>query len=138
MNIRDLEQKAKAGSAAAQCDLGICYLDGIDVDVDYNEAFRLLSAAAAQGASRAVLNLARMHAKGLGMPVDVQEAIRHYEAVGRVEILAAIELGRIYSQGLGVTRDSEKAANWYRVAATLGDAGSDEIREALHYSDKTK
>jgi TPR repeat protein len=79
-----------------------------------------------------------MHAKGLGVRVDVQEAIRHYEAVGRVEILAAIELGRIYSQGLGVTPDPETAANWYRVAATLGDAGSDEMREALHYLDKAK
>src|ERR1700722_1545382 len=85
MNILDLQRKAESGSGVAQCALGIAYLDGIDVAVDYDKAFRLLSAAAAQGRSRAVVSLARMHAKGLGVPVDLQEAIRLYETVGRVE-----------------------------------------------------
>ena|SRR5437879_7243375 len=60
MNISDLRQKAQRGSVVAQTILGTCYLDGIDVEVDHKEAFRLLSAAADQGAPRAKMNLARM------------------------------------------------------------------------------
>jgi len=69
MNISDLRQKAQQGSAVAQTLLGTCYLEGIEVEVDHKEAFRLLSAAADQGAPRAKLNLARMYAEGLGTPV---------------------------------------------------------------------
>ena len=76
MNIPDLRAKADSGICAAQAILGICYLEGIDTETDYQEAFRLLSAAAAQGASRAVVSLARMHAEGLGIPQNIPEAIR--------------------------------------------------------------
>jgi TPR repeat protein len=50
VNIPDLRQKAASSSVVAQSALGICYLDGVDVAVDYSEAFRFLSAAAGQGA----------------------------------------------------------------------------------------
>jgi RHS repeat-associated protein len=49
MNIPDLRQKAESGSAVAQTILGIWYLEGVEVEVNHQEAFRLLSAAAAQG-----------------------------------------------------------------------------------------
>jgi len=39
MNIRELRQKAESGSVVAQSMLGICYLDGIEVPIDYREAF---------------------------------------------------------------------------------------------------
>jgi len=72
MNIPDLRRRADSGSAVAQAPLGVCYLDGIDVEVNYVEAFRLLSAAADRGATRAITNLARMHANGLGIPCRTQ------------------------------------------------------------------
>ena len=65
MNISDLKQKAESGSLAAQSILGSCYLEGIEVEVDYSEAFRLLSAAAGRGVPRALANLARMYAGGI-------------------------------------------------------------------------
>jgi uncharacterized protein len=67
-DINELRRKAEAGSCVAQSVLGLYYLYGLEVEVDYSEAFRFLSAAAEQGASRAVLNLGYMHAKGLGIP----------------------------------------------------------------------
>jgi TPR repeat protein len=108
MNIRGLHERAESGNATAQCVLGVCYLDGLDVGVDYQKVFRLLSAAAACGLSRAVVNLARMYAQGLGTTTNVDEAIRLYESVGRVEFLAAIQLGRIYSRGLGTPAIARK------------------------------
>jgi TPR repeat protein len=48
---RKLRREAESRSRVAQSALGICYFYGIDVKIDYVEAFRLLSAA---GTSRAV------------------------------------------------------------------------------------
>ena len=77
-------------------------LEGIDVEIDYDEAFRLLSAAAAAGAPRAIANLARMYAHGWGTEMNPSEAVRLYEiAVARGESLEQTEVDRIYS------RDSE-------------------------------
>jgi TPR repeat protein len=53
MNIAEFGRKAAAGSCAAQSVLGGCCLIGLDVEVNYPEAFKLLSAAANQGSSRA-------------------------------------------------------------------------------------
>jgi TPR repeat protein len=76
MDILDLRHKAASGSVVAQTILGTCYLDGIDVEFNYKEAFRLLSTAAHQGSPRAKMNLARMHAEGLGISKNPQEAIQ--------------------------------------------------------------
>jgi uncharacterized protein len=134
MDIRDLRQKAESGSCVAQSILGSCYLDGIDVEADYQEAFRLLSMAASQGASRAVVNLARMHAEGLGTRRNVPEAIRLYKTVANVEFLAPVELGRIYSRGLGVPSDPREALKWYTAAAERKGIGDcEELREAKEY-----
>ena len=117
MNISDLRRKAESGSVVAQSILGICYLDGIDVEPNYDEAFRLLSAAAQQGASRAMLNLARIHAEGLGIPKNLVEAIRLYERAAQAgEFFAQVELGRLYSRGIGVSPDPEMALKWYSAA----------------------
>jgi len=78
MNIPDLRERAARGSCVAQTVLGMNYLWGIDTEVDYEEAFRLLSEAAGQGAPRALSNLARMHADGRGIPQNLPEAVRLY------------------------------------------------------------
>jgi TPR repeat protein len=114
MNIHELRRRADSGSLVNQSVLGLCYLYGVDVQVDYKEAFRLLSLA---GTSRAVTNLARMYAEGLGISKDMAQAIRLYKAVGRSEFRAQLELGRIYSRGLSVPIDRVEAFRWYSAAA---------------------
>jgi uncharacterized protein len=136
VNIPDLRQKAESGSVVAQSVLGICYLDGVDVAIDYSEAFRFLSAASDQGAPRAMANLARMHAEGLWTAKNLAEAIRLYEAAGNAgDFFAQIELGRIYSRGAGVPPDLEVALKWYSAAAvqesTVGTC--EELQEAKAY-----
>src|SRR5262245_10751081 len=113
MNIPELQQKAESGSVVAQSTLGICYLYGREVEFNYQEAFRLLSAAKDKGASRAVVNLAHMYAEGLGVPKDLPTAIRFYEAVANAEVPAQLELGRIYSLGMGVPANPEAALRYY-------------------------
>lgn len=106
--------------------------------VDYDEAFRLLSAA---GTSRAVLNLGIMHAKGLGVPQNPPEAIRLLEAValpsGSSDAFAArIELGRLYSSG----SDTMNALRWYEAAVALASEheDSEDLHEARAYIARTK
>ena len=118
-----MRKRADSGSRVNQSVLGLCYLYGVDVQVDYKEAFRLLSMA---GTSRAVTNLARMYAEGLGIAKDMAEAIRLYKAVGRPEFRAQLELGRIYSRGLGVPIDSVEAFKWYSAAADRDDDDVDD------------
>jgi TPR repeat protein len=136
MNISDLRQRAESGSVVAQTALGVCYLEGIDVEVDYEEAFRLLSSASDQGVPRALANLARMYADGLGIPKSVTEAVRLYErAAAAGEFLAQIELGRIYSRSVVVPTNPDLARRWY--SAALAQEGQvddcEELREAKAY-----
>lgn len=140
LNIAEIRQKAEAGSCVHQCMLGICYLNGHEVELDYNEAFRWLSAAAAQGAARAILNLGYMHAQGLGIPCNVPEAVRLFTAVATPSnssdaFAARIELGRIFSKGRGIPANLNEALKWYSAATALAtdDDDSEELREARAY-----
>jgi TPR repeat protein len=77
-----------------------------------------------------------MYAEGLGIPKNLPEAIRLYEAAARAgEFFAQIDLGRMYSRGLGVPADSEAARRWYSAAAAQADrvADCEELREAKNY-----
>jgi len=140
MSIDEMRRKAEAGSCVNQCTLDLRYLYGVDVETDYEEAFRFLSAAAKQGSSRAVLNLGYMYARGLGIPQDVPESIRLFEAVARPPdssdaFIARIELGRIYSGGSAVPMNVQKAVEWYSAAIAVASANNDsgDLEEAKAY-----
>src|SRR4029077_15134408 len=110
--------------------------DGINVEVDYKEAFRLLTAAAEQGAARAMANLAYMNAEGLGISKNLSEAVRLDEAAAESgEFLAQVELGRMYSRGVGVPACPSAARKWYSAAAAQEASVSDceELHEAKAY-----
>lgn len=118
----------------AQTILGISYLYGYDLEINYKEAFKLLSAA---GTSRAVLNLGIIHAKGLGIPQNLPDAIRRLQAVVKPSdssdaFAARVELGRLYSSGLGMSVDAAKARRWYKAAIALASdvEDSEDLREA--------
>lgn len=136
MNIDDLRERAASGSVVAQSILGICYLQGTEVEVDYNEALRLLSLAAEKGASRASVSLARMYEEGLGTEKEIGTAIHLYEsAAQKGEFFAQIALGRIFAKGVEAPSDPSRAMHWYSVA--LSQSGRvedcDELREAATY-----
>ena len=138
MRISELGQKAERGNAVAQTALGVCYLEGIDVEVDDNKALRLclLSAAADQGVPRAKTNLARMCAEGVGTAKKLPEAVRLYEKVAEAgEFVAQVELARIYARGVHVPANAEAARKWYAAAApqktSVGNC--EKLEEAMAY-----
>ena len=75
MDIAELHKRAEQGNVVAQSLLGLCYLSGEDVRVDCAQALHYLALAASEGASRAMLNLGRMYAQGLGVSQDAAKAI---------------------------------------------------------------
>ena len=144
-NIDEMHRNAKAGSCVAQTFLGLSYLHGYEVEVNFEEAFKFLSAAANQGGSRATIGLASMYAKGLGVPRNLSEAIRLLESVAATPdssdaFAARIELARLYSAGAGIPVDTEKAARWYEaaIAISTGKENPDDLREARNYVGKVK
>lgn len=135
VNVPDLQRKAESGNCAARCILGFSYLYGLHAEVDYKKAFDLLSTASKQGASRAVVHLAWMYAEGLGTAKNINEAIRLYKAVAKVEFMAPVHLARLYAVGKDVPADPSEALKWYSSAAswegTIEDC--DDLQEAKGY-----
>src|SRR5690348_16275222 len=131
MDIEQLRREAESGSVVAQGVLGLCYLYGRGVDIDYDEALRLLSMAKDNGTSRAVVNLARMYAEGLGVRKDMAKAIRFYQAVEKVELRAQLELARIYANGESVKVNPKAALSLYSNIAKCEDAVEDAITAAF-------
>ena len=136
VDINALRDKAARGSTSAQSILGICYLNGLEVAPDYQEALRLLSLAAGKGAPRATFNLARIYEEGLGIEKDIPKAIHLYnQAADAGEFLAQIALGRIYSRGGSVSINADAAFKWYSAAAAQQSviAECPELQEAKSY-----
>jgi TPR repeat protein len=137
LNIAQIRKDAEEGSCVSQCQIGLCYLYGLNVEINYQEAFQFLSAAAEQGASRAILNLGRMYAQGLAVGQNIPEAIRRFEDVAwnTVDAFPArIEMGRLYARGIGVPVDKAKALNWYSLALEVaGEEDDEDVNEARQY-----
>ena len=117
-DLQEIRRKAEKGSVVNQGYLGWAYLYGCEIEINYQEALRWLTAAAYEGrAARPFVHLGRMYEEGLGVPRDIKEAIRHYEAVQDVEPRAALALARIYVKGDGVRSKPAKALRLYAVVA---------------------
>jgi len=69
-SLKETYQKAEAGDADAQFNLGLMYDIGEGVPQDYKEAIKWYSRAAEQGSDRAQHNLGLMYATGEGVPND--------------------------------------------------------------------
>jgi TPR repeat protein len=137
VDIAELHKRAEQGNVVAQSLLGLCYLSGEHVKVDYARALHYLSLAASEGAPRAMLNLGRMYAQGLGVSQNAAKAIHFFERVTTRpdQFFAQIELARVFADGLGVPTDWKAALEWYSKAIANGeDLGNcEELAEAKAY-----
>ena len=124
MGLDDLAAKAEAGSTVAQTVLGISLLESRD----YPGALRWLTAAAENGASRAMVHLGRMFEAGFEVAVDLSRARGLYErAAERGEFLACVLLARLLASGQGGNLDQIGALRWYREA--LSHSGVEDCPE---------
>jgi TPR repeat protein len=89
---------------------------------DYDEPFRLLSAAAGAGDAQATTVLGTMYLRGWGTAVDLPKARDLYQQgyeLGDSE--AARLLGNVFEFGRGVPADQEQALGYYLQSANMGN-----------------
>ena len=134
--LAETRQRANAGDADAQNDLGLMYYNGEGVPQDYVEAVRWYRLSADQGLAAAQLNLGVMYDRGRGVPQDYVEAVRWYRlAVDQGFAAAQYNLGFMYDRGRGVPLDYVEALKWVTLAAARASSDRQEsyadARDAL-------
>lgn len=80
-------------------------------------------AAAATGNAEAFYFLAKLYAKGDGVPQDYVQAAEYLKRAASLGLpFAQNDLGAYYAKGLGVRQDFAEAVSWYEKAARKGDS----------------
>jgi TPR repeat protein len=126
----ELVQKAEAGDAAAQFDLGLCYLDGKGVKINEQESFEWFTKSANQGNAGAQWGLSLYYTKkgseGYIATSDNLPRIKEALEMANEWQLKAAEGGNVWAQlslaghyyhnpskGEFRIKDLEKAKEWY-------------------------
>jgi TPR repeat protein len=113
---------AEQGDAIAQCNLGLYYATGRNVNQDSTQAIMWYRKSADQGYYRAQWLLGKMYESGKGVKQDYKEATKWYKkAANQGDGLAQYSLGLIYEDGEGVKKDDKEAIKWYKKAAEKDD-----------------
>ena len=116
-------KSSEQGNSNAMRRLGMCYLNGCGVDIDYSEAVQYLQKSAEQGNSRALSNLGLCYESGYGVEKDHYKAFEFTKKAAELGNLSALNnLGVYYKNGTGVEQDTKKAVELYQKAAELGNA----------------
>jgi len=122
-DMQTLLEKAEAGDASAQFNIGLLYEEGWGVPEDDAEAVKWYRKAAETGHVQAQFNLGVMHDTGERVPEDGAEAVKWYrKAAEQGYIPAQFKLGVMYRNGWGVPEDDAEAMKWFRKAAVQGNA----------------
>lgn len=119
--LEQVQQKAAAGDANAQYELGSKYQDGNDVPKDLLKAAEWIEKAAAQGNVQAQKELGWIYAKGLGVPPNATKAMEWYQkAAAQGDAWAQFRIGEMYNEGQGISKNIDKAREWLDKAAIQG------------------
>lgn len=98
--------------------LGLMYLDGKGVEVDYNKALEHIMIAASKGYPAAEYNLGHMYDNGLGVNKDERKAFEWYLKSAEQGLdKAQNAVAQCYEEGTGTEQDYQKAVEWYHKAS---------------------
>ncbi len=124
----------EAGDSKAPRYVGLCYQDGVGVDVDEEKAFEYFKLAADREDSTGIVYYADYLLAGRGCEQDIDAALALYQNIvdtnGHDIVLCALTLGDIYKEGEYVEADPEKAAEYYEIVLENAHEGSSEAEEA--------
>lgn len=119
--IQRLYAQAEKGVAAAQNDLGYCFLYGNHVEQDDEQAMKWFRLAAEQGLAMAQHNVGLNYYNGKGVEKDWVQAVEWFHRAAEQGVAESqFNLGVRYANGEGVDKDSVQAARWYRLSAEQG------------------
>ncbi|MBY6092515.1 tetratricopeptide repeat protein [Maritimibacter alkaliphilus] len=116
-SMDQLKQRADAGDAQAQFELGQLYDEGAAVTQSYESAAEWFALAAEQGHAAALNMLGRYRHSGLGGQQDSAEALRLLQAAATAGLPEHIF---DYATALEATGNAAAAASLYRQAADAG------------------
>ena len=122
---KTIQERAEAGDADAQAQLGHLYEIGDGVPQDFAGAAKWYRKAAEQGFAKAQHNLGFMYENGKGVERDEFTAAKWYrKAAEQGDAVAQYNLGTMYAQGRGVPQDLSEALRLLRKAAAQGHENS--------------
>lgn len=111
-------QAAELGHSDAQNNLGIMYLEGEVVEVDYEQANEWFKKSASQGNTYGQYNFAYSYYYGRGVNIDYEEAFNLFKASAtKGHSHSQNFLGIMYETGKGVEQSYDAAILWYEKAA---------------------
>lgn len=123
-------ERGKEGSkktAAAQCILGLCYLEGHGIERDYTGALHWLQKSSEGGNTDAAYFLGQMYKRGNGVTTNKDMAIKYFKIAAEKDNIASLkELAICYFNGDGVNKSVDKGLVYLKRAAQLGDTESQE------------
>ena len=133
--IQELIQKAEAGDADAETELGEIYASGEGLPKDVLKAANLFRQAAEKGIAKAQFRLGQMYSRGEGVPQDSARAtdlIKQSAVNGYTK--AQTLLASMYAKGEGVTRDDVLAYVWSSLAVSGGEQDAKQLQDSVTLS----
>lgn len=119
-DITALIEKAEAGDADAQVELGNKYYKGLDVEKNHDLSVEWCRKSADQGNPRGQNAMGVMYQYGYGLEKSFSEALNWYrKAAEQLYDKALYHLGIMYKHGYGVKQNHEDAFGWCMKAAEL-------------------
>ena len=126
---------AEQGDPKAQCNLGICYMEGLGVAKDEAEAAKWFSKAAEQGVTHAEYCLGVAYFSGRGVSKDISVALKWWHrAAEHGHPDAQYNLGICYetaTKGDCIAQDYVEAYKWMKLAAAQGYEGAQKKCEEI-------
>lgn len=112
-----LRKVAEEGLPEAECQMGLCYLDGIGVSQSWHDAMDWFEKGVTHGHPKAMRQLAMMHHYGMGTVSNIMKALELYtNAADAGDGVSMKFLGRFFHSGeLGVI-DEERSQKYYEKA----------------------
>ena len=114
--------KARAGDAGAQADVGYAYETGDGVAKDINQAVYWYRKSAENGNMYGQANLGYWYYQGQGVAKDDKQAFYwNKKAADQGLARAQTWIGYFYEKGIGIEKNYTEMFNWYIKAAAQGD-----------------
>merc|ERR1712112_149954 len=122
--LKYFKKAAALGNPVGQSGMGLMYLYGKGITVDYKKAFDYFQKAAEQSWVDGQLHLGNMYYNGWGVRRDYKMAIKYFNLASQSgHILAFYNLADMHATGTGMLRSCPTAVELYKNVAERGKWG---------------
>ncbi|CAJ0926493.1 unnamed protein product [Ranitomeya imitator] len=119
--LQYFKKAADMGNPVGQSGLGMAYLYGRGVPVNYDLALKYFQKAAEQGWVDGQLQLGSMYYSGVGVKKDYKQALKYFNLASQGgHILAFYNLAQMHATGTGVLRSCQTAVELFKNVCERG------------------